>query len=200
MATDDITLSYIQDWESKAIAALPTMFRNQPGWIALARGFGAAAQLQEDANFDLLSGTTLELATGVHLDRWGDIVGQQRLDFSDTEYRGFIRARIIANTSKGHPDELLAILNLTMDPLGLQIVDMHPAGLKIYVLRASFVRDTVASAVGRIMDDAKPAGVTLYLVEALTGFFGTAGDYSESFTPYGPLGVDVGVLAREIIT
>jgi len=177
MATDDITLSYIQDWESKAIAALPTMFRNQPGWIALARGFGAAAQLQEDANFDLLSGTTLELATGVHLDRWGDIVGQQRLDFSDTEYRGFIRARIIANTSKG-----------------------HPAGLKIYVLRASFVRDTVASAVGRIMDDAKPAGVTLYLVEALTGFFGTAGDYSESFTPYGPLGVDVGVLAREIIT
>jgi len=185
-----------------ALGRLYSQFRNKPNFQALIRGLSEGGlQVMEDLGWEVLTGTAFGLATGKSLDQWGEIVGQQRLDFSDAEYRGFIAARVIHNIGQGHPDEMILMAQHTMDPIKVWYRDLFPAAFTIYALRPSLMRETRRAEVRRMFQSGSPAGVYARIVEAPVGFDGVAdpsGLAPSPFADFGPSGVGLGRIAREV--
>lgn len=189
-ASASTELVYIPDHAARNAARLLTQDRDKPRTVALARALGAGAQALEDALFDLIVGRRLEAAAGAALDQWGTVVGERRGAIDDPDYRRFIQARILANTCKGTPDELIVIFGLVCAPvLDLRYFPSFPASYTLQVVRESFLSALMRRRVRRIMEDVRPAGVGSELIEALPGPFG----YQD--TP-AVLGYDVGTYAR----
>lgn len=197
----DVPIQQIQNWQTRVEELLPTQFYDRPRFQALARTIGATAQEVEGLYTELLWGQTLGLATGVQLDRWGALVGQQRLGLTDEEYRGFIQARIIANTTHGVINDYLAIMQLILGALAVWYIPMHPAGFSTFGLVSSFVRDERRSAAARLIADAAPGGVKWRAVEVPIGYWDVTGDLSKApdrFKQYKASGLGVGILSRVI--
>ena len=187
-ATTDLV--YIPDHAARACAKLITQDQ-KPRTRALVEALSAGAQLLEDQIFDLLVGRRLEVAAGDALDQWGAIVGEKRLGLVDGDYRRFIRARILANTSKGSVDEIIAVWALVTGGMTVRYFPMYPAGYSMLTIRGSWLSAPLRRRVRRIMEDIRPAGVEHELVEALIGPYG----YEESAAIY-VLGYDAGTYAR----
>lgn len=150
---------------------------DKPKIRALIQALGAGVQLQEDLQWDLLVSTGLDEATGHALDQWGDLVGEQRGPLSDQSYRQFIKARLLVNRSSGTVDELLEILDVATQPnVGVFHEDNLPAGVYLQVERNSFMGDAEYRRVARLMEDARPGGRHLSVIEALSGGFGFEAD------------------------
>lgn len=66
----------------------------------------------ETAAFDILELLDPDAASGVHLDRLGKLVGQEREGRNDANYRIAIKARIAVNRSSGTLPELLNIVRI----------------------------------------------------------------------------------------
>jgi hypothetical protein len=181
---------YIPDHAARNAARMLSQDRDKPRMIALAEALGQGAQTLEDVIFDLLVGRRLEAATGAALNAWGEVVGEKRGPLGDEDYRRFIRARILANTCKGTPDELIAVFRLVCEPvIAVRWFLQAPASYTLQVVRPSFLSTTMRRRIRRIMEDVRPAGVGSELIEAIPGPFGYAD------TP-DVLGYDVGVYAR----
>lgn len=199
----DLPLLYEGDRPTLAERRVPSQFRRLPRWRGVVRGQATGSQMVEDLALELLTGTTLDLATGANLDQWASIVGQQRLDLTDDELRGFIKARVISNVGQGVIDDMIRIAEHTCSPLAVWYRDLFPAGFTVYVLRASWMRETRRQAVRRLFDEAAPAGVTPHIVEVLIGYLGLQPDSSSTelttaFAAYGPRAIGIGALAREV--
>jgi hypothetical protein len=136
-------------------------------WRALAKAVGAVNQVLEDCIFTVLLDTGLDVATGVHLDTWGETVGEDRGPLGDREYRRFIRARILANRCGGTTEEILTIARLVFDSRVAHTYDTPPASFVIEGFRGSFMSDAAGRKVARLFRTAKPAGVSVGVVEAL---------------------------------
>ncbi len=171
---------------------LYSRLRDLPRWKAWAKGIGCGLQMLEDDLFNILTGSLFDTAGGIMLDRWGAIVNEPRGGLSDTEYRSFIRARILTSVCGGTGDEYITIYNLITAPnLGVRLVAKFPACFVITVLRDGPMRDEVARRVTRMMEDAKADGIGMGLQEAVLSHFGFEDD---------PLaaGFNRGLLARRL--
>lgn len=158
-------------------------FQALPGWQALLGGLGDGAQALEDVGFDLVDQLNLDSASGAMLDRLGGLVGEHRGPLGDLAYRRFIRARALITRCRGTVEELLEIWRILMG-VGTDFaweVECFPAGVDLVAVRSSFLPDTEYRRVYRAMRDAKPAGVTLTLVEAVGDYHGPKG--SRFFSP-----------------
>ena len=116
----------------------------------------------EDAIWTVIDGRIIDTAVGVQLDTLGKLVGQLRGSETDEAYRAFIRARIRANRSLGHPGDLIAVTMLAtgFSASGVAFTEL-PATTLIDLLTPT--TDAVAAAVRALLAHAKPLGTALAL-------------------------------------
>ena len=119
-------------------------------WDAFAR------QLQqvEDALWDTLEQRALDVAVGTQLDVLGALVGQERLEYDDDNYRHAIRLRIRANRSKGKAEDVIDVMRLAYPDAVRRYLEWYPAGFVVRALDVDGVR-----AVAAILRDTRPPGV-----------------------------------------
>lgn len=177
-STTQITL--IEDHPDRAVAnalAQDRCAEDSPRYVSLLAAMGEGVQLQEEQFFDLLVGRGLNLATGAALEQWGAIVGEARGGLTDDDYRRFIKARVLANTSDGTPDELLTIFALITSPSQVRYFIHPPAAFRLQTIRGELLSDDMVRRVVRMMRSVKPAGVAMVLTEAVPGsiLFGVSG-------------------------
>lgn len=175
-ASSTTAIRHVPDHDVLASDSLPFALRYKPRAFALARALGGAVQVAEDLLFELAAGTGLDLAIGVHLDQWGRLANEPRgVLTNDEQYRRFVKARILANRSRGTPDDLIEILALIAAPYRkIEYVDLLPAGLVLSVYRDDWLAEPVRRRVRRMMDSIAPAGRTFELYEAIVGGWGPA--------------------------
>ena len=161
-------LVYIPDFRDTAKRLLLSQYRESPRVQALVRACAGAAQKVEDIGFDFLVSTTLSAASGWVLDQWGVIVGESRGALDDTDYRRFLQARILANLSEGTTDDLIEVFEIVAGPGDVRQYDLYPAALALAVYREEPLSDAIRARIRAIMDDIRPAGVGLTLIEGTT--------------------------------
>lgn len=171
------TAAYRPAVADDTLAMVPFPMRELPFWQAFMGGAGDSLQRFEDDAFLAMDAGYLDNAVGVWLDRWGLIVGEERGPLEDRDYRRFIRARALCNRFDGTVESSLAIWRLVMDVDELHgwEVENYPAAFYLVAVRDSLLTDIVYRRVFRTMQDAKPGGVTLTLIEALDSYHGGAG-------------------------
>lgn len=187
MAAEETTqLVYQPDHSGVAEGRLLVLWR-KPKIRAFCRALGKGAQILEDQDLDLIASTGIDQATGDALDQWGELVGEQRLGLSDTEYRSFVLARMLVNTGDGTIDNMIEILEAAAAPVVRVLHEsVFPAGFCLQVERADFMSDEMMRRVARMMTDAWPAGRHMTLIEALDGGFGFDSDTSAEGYGVGP--------------
>jgi hypothetical protein len=181
------TILHVGDHKERAVAELLFVNRMRPRIVALVRALAGGVQLLEDPMFDFITGWNVDLVSGDALDVFGTIVGEQRQGLDDATYRRFIRARVKANVSEGTRDELIEIWQLIMAADVVRYFDALPAGFSLYALRTTFLDDTTRGRAKAFMQDVKPAGVAMELIEGLS---------TNAFTYDDGPGYDVGQYAR----
>lgn len=181
-------LLHVPDWPERTANRLRTPWRGEANGALLA-ALGEGAQLHEDIAFDLVAGTTLDGSTGDALDKWGELVGEPRLGLSDSEYRPFIKARMLVNRCDGTTDALLELLAVAAGPDATAYHTTTAPGAVFTVARSSFLSAASRRRVARLMLSAAPAGRPIVVVEALSGGFGWTDtpDFATSGYSRGPM-------------
>ncbi len=198
VADGDIVL--VSNYREIALSRMLSQFRDKPRFNALITGLATSVQAFEDECFGLLVGTTFDIAANHDLDVWGEWLGETRGDLGDADYRQMLAARILANRCNGSTGELAVIYEiLTAPSLRIDYHEAYPLFYQFTAVRQSYVSDSRATRIGRMMRQITPAGVGMLLVEAAEGYYGFVDDDSagprENAEPK-PLGLDRGHLAR----
>lgn len=108
----------------------------------------------EDALYSLLNGRWIESATGVILDDFGTIVGQERLGFDDDFYRLLIYMKIGRNISEGEPERVIDVYKIITQATRCFLDEHYPAGMtlmsdgQINPISASFIYEQMQAVVG----------------------------------------------------
>lgn len=161
------------DHEERARALLYWQWQQSPRLVAFVEALGQGAQQLEHTLWAALVGTsTLQGAEGVHLDRWGLLVGEERGGLSTEEYRRFIELRILAN--KAFPDEdlLWTLLDGATPPEATVLVHrLYPAALKAIIYGYDWLPDAVATHTAALVRDARPGAIMWVVIETLPGRF-----------------------------
>lgn len=174
-----LQLEHLEGLEERARTGIVWPLPTKPRAAALARVLGREAQRWEDLLHAVQTSTALDVAEGVHLDQWGDLVDEPRGPLSDAQYRPFIRARILANRCNGTPDELIEILKLVAAPYSvIQWVPLLPAGFVLQVVRYGWMPEVQRRRVRRLFDLIQPAGRTMELYEGVVGAFAEDSSYA----------------------
>jgi len=168
-----------QDHAGRAVDQLHTWLQTKQRVVAVVRGLAAGAQRAEDQFWELLTSDMPEVATGATLTRWGRLVGQDRGTLSDEDYRRVIQAAVLANRCPGDGDSLLRIWQILTAATATRLVETFVGGgatFTLYARRESPLSDSMRTRVVALMQIAKPAGVSMALVETvgprpLMGFF-----------------------------
>lgn len=153
---DDITPI---DYDEVGVPRLLWQYRgDQPRLQALLTSFLERIQSLEDVALEVLANRWPLTAIGDQLDTVGKIVGQDRGERTDTQYRVYILAKILVNKSKGRISDIGTIL----DTMGVPTIDFqesYPAELLVF---ASGMDDL--ENVGPFVAQAKPGGVAFHWV------------------------------------
>ncbi len=163
---------YISDWVDRAGARILVNW-DKPRIRALVAALATGQQAREDEQFDLLLSVAIQDSTGDLLDKWGEAVGEQRLGLSDNEFRPFVLARMLANTCDGSIDKLIQLFRAATQPnVDVFYLSVFPAGFELNVVRPLPMSEAVSRRVARMMEDARPGGKHMTLIEAVPGYFG----------------------------
>lgn len=108
----------------------------------------------EDVSFEVLTERWPLTAIGTQLDTIGKIVGQERGELSDDQYRLFILARILVNRSNGRIEELIDILEI-VGVTDMKISEFWPAEMRISIADYPY-----GDLLGGLLAEAKAGGVT----------------------------------------
>ncbi len=116
----------------------------------------------ETAIQQFLNEMGLSVCVGAQLDRWGDILNTPREGLEDPGYRTLLYARIAQYISQGTPEELISLYAHLMQVTSVLYSEpWYPAKALLYcsdpnpLVPFSFIK--------RILNNAKPAGVQLWL-------------------------------------
>jgi len=151
------TIDYISDWQKKLRKRLYQQFRTKVTWQALADMLAAQFQDLEDAAQSVLSIVSIDDSEGVQLDQIGALIGQPRLGVNDSTYRGFLRARIIANRAAGRIEEIYRVLNASVGEVGYKILLSGAKAIDVIVVSAIDAFDSYIAQL--FVRDCKDAGV-----------------------------------------
>ena len=158
---------HIPDIPGAAWDEMPSAYRKADRVEALVRAQAGAVQVLEDHAADLQFSGGWEVAEGDVLDQWGRIVGRQRGPLPDRIFRHLVEGQIQANHSDGTADELVAIYETITDGRQARLWTHPPGGARLEVLRDDWMRDAWAAVVPRVIDQARPAGVEITLIEKI---------------------------------
>lgn len=115
------------DHATDAIAHLIPDYDRLPRVEAWLFSAGAQASQIEAQLGELIRMRHLDLASGIWLDFLGEIVGESRKARLDSEYRRYLRIRILVNRSKGKLGDLYAIGLLAFSGLTIWVVGYQKA-------------------------------------------------------------------------
>jgi hypothetical protein len=161
-----------EDHTSTLQEELLAWFRTKPHINALVQALGTQLQELEDEYQALRDERLLSNATGAQLDQYGRIVGEPRGSLVDDDFRRFIQARILTNTSEGNADRLMAIFCIIagegVENTGgeLRYIPKFPAGYLIQMGLQTPLTDPVKHRVAAQMGTVTPAGVEYTLVQS----------------------------------
>jgi len=148
-----------------ALANRIEQFKNKEDFASSISIYVKQVQDLEDALFQVLLDTTLDLSIGQQLDNLGEIVGEKRLSRTDEAYRQALRVRILINKSSGTIEQILEIAQSFTQSSGvIEIKEFFPASLIIQVVDKLEV-DALRLAIA--LDAARSAGVGLQLLYTL---------------------------------
>ena len=170
-----------------AVNRLYYQWQSAPNWLALMTAIGQVAQTLEDLGLDVAQETVLATATGVQLDKIGELFGVARGSFNDTLYRLAIIAKGAALTSSGTVDELINILQVMFTGASVNVIDAPPANL-IAVVSSSPLDLAIVAFVASIFLPAIAAGIGSVFVATDPDL---VGGWSSS-TGTAPLGAPLG--------
>lgn len=119
------------------------------------------AQDVEDAMFDLFVYRAADTAFGDQLDALGNLVGQERGGLSDDDYRRFIRARVMANRSRGNIEDMIRVMNLVINDPAVTIELETQRGTIVVRLRGILTTDALAAIVLEFAKDSKSGGIAV---------------------------------------
>lgn len=167
---------YVFDHAKQAAEQVLSQFFKSAKLQAVLEAFTDEVQQLENTWFDMFASRTLSTAVGAQLDQYGKLVGQDRLGFSDSDYRGLIEARIQANVSEGTPEQIIAVL-FAIVQVRIHYMNTPPAAYEIEYVLMSYSSDELRTFIVDIMQDMRPAGVKLsHLAEGVPGYWGFEGD------------------------
>ena len=165
---DHVREAHLQVWRR---------WRRLPNFRALSGIIGKRMQLMSDELEEIRALRNIDLAFGAHLDAIGDIEGQPRNGFGDTVYRSLIKARVIANRSKGTSEELISAAVFIRGGVStdVQFEPLYPAAIRLSFLNST---ETVQhqALIAQILSLAVFGGVRLYVTFSTTTPFGFDGD------------------------
>lgn len=151
----------IENHVEQGLALLLLQYRDKPRLAALISSFLRRVQELEDADFDVLIKRLLDNATGEQLNVIGRIVGQvNEASWNDETYRLFIKARIRANQSNGHGNDVIDVVNL-VEAADFVLREYYPATMFVDFATAPAVAPLILIALAR---RAKGSGVRLQLL------------------------------------
>ena len=163
MASWDITLWLDDidtiDYDDVGVPRLVWQYSgDQPRMQAFLTAFLERIQSLEDVAVEVLVGRWPLTAIGDQLDTVGTIVGQERGERTDDQYRVYIVAKILVNKSKGRVSDIGQILT-TMGVPTITIMEHYPAELLIFVAGIDDLEN-----IGPFVAQAKPGGVAFHWV------------------------------------
>lgn len=132
----------IEDHVERGLALLLSQYREKPRIAALLSSYLRRVQELEDAIIDVEIARLIDNAVGYLLAAIGRIVGQANEGgWDDDTFRLFIKARIRANQSNGHADDVIDVLNL-VEAADFVLSEVYPAAMYV-----DFVTETDASPI-----------------------------------------------------
>lgn len=163
----------------------------------LVRRYADEAQALDTAALDLLPGVAISTAVGVQLDGLGEIIGLERGNLTDDEYRSALLAQVKANLQSGTVEDIIAaILPAVGFTNTLFVTEYPPAAFEAEL--QSPIADSTGAVVAAALQRAKAAGVKAVLVWHPTapvmafdgeggavfdgGYFMATGSYNQSRT------------------
>ncbi len=148
------------DMAAEGIARMLIQYQQAPRLKAFIRAFLTQIGNIDKVSLEVLAGIWLATAIGVQLDRLGKIVGQERGELEDEEYRVLLRGRIFVNRADGQVPQFIELL---VDILGLtelvKIREYYPAELRISITDVEYPEQVI-----RLLADMGAGGVMLDVV------------------------------------
>ena len=131
---------YVQQtqWKEKALALLPSFFKQQlnpkslQSYIEI---FAEELQSIEDQLPLIAAQNNVMTATGVHLDRFGQLLGVTRDGNTDEVYRALLLAKVVSNRSTGVINDVYNIMSILGDTTPLTS-DYYPATFLLQSLQS----------------------------------------------------------------
>ena len=121
----------IEDHVEQGLALLLSQYKDKPRIAALLSSYLRRVQELETAIFDVLIKRLIDNAVDEQLKVIGRIVGQfNEGGWDDDTYRLFIKARIRANKSNGHGDDVIDVLNL-VEAADFVLSEVYPAAMYV---------------------------------------------------------------------
>lgn len=157
-------LQYIDDHEERAARKLAPPFWGKPVIAAVLAALTREIQALEDTLWEMLELRTVDNADLARLKVLGKIVGQPRLGFSTENYRLLVRARALANVSRGRASDIIAVLELLVGPGDYTLIEAGDATLLVSVEVS--VSEEGLAMLQQILPDTRAAGVGLQLLYA----------------------------------
>jgi hypothetical protein len=148
---------YIPDHTTRIVSKIPFRLR-QPGIISAAQAIAYEVQALEDDIFDFLESSSIDVATGKMLDRWGDYVGEPRLGLSDVIWRRVIKAKTIALKASSRRTYMTAFVAALFDEAEITYSD-YLGAYRLHVTSNSLIDDALKRRVLRLLETATPAGI-----------------------------------------
>ena len=193
----------IEDHIGEAIDRLPYKFRdkekkypnplggdNLTGWESFITAFVKPVQEFEDLCNSILNSLNLENASGVALDRIGELVGIDREGRTDEEYRNAIYIQIGALNSEGRYADISDLLDLT----GVSVEQYYEPAPASFRLSLGGIDSNKLENTAELISIAKAAGVNSEAIgipdDGSDPEFGDKGGY----TFFGGVGSPAGTL------
>lgn len=153
-----MSIEPIEDHENSGVSLLLSVWKERPKFVALLRTYLKQVQDLEDGIWSVIIRQGLEeiypgsgRADGVSLDAIGKIVGEPRSGKTDEEYIPYIRAKVKANNSDGHVEQLIEILRLLLPEEKQRIYITNHGYMEAEIFVDSPLTDSERNAVLRFM-------------------------------------------------
>lgn len=166
---------------SDAIGRLIQQYKGKPKIEGVITAFVEQIQELEDRTFDLFTLRALAIATGEQLDRFGEIVVQDREGFDDDFYRILLQTKIGINISNGEPQAVINTIKLLTQATLVHYQNLGDAsiGLSVNTEIAADMVDFIFENMEKVI----MAGVRIDFISCFDP------DESFSFDGTGPIGL-----------
>lgn len=140
-------------------------------FVPLIEGLAAEVQELEDGAWGLFIGLTLDAAVGDMLDRYGYILQEPREGFTaDAAYRNFLKAKVIANGSRGRIEDFNAAVAqaLALDSPEIIVHEVPPLAIEVTINAVAIVQPR-RERLRRLVSKVRGATVRVQLLTTTTG-------------------------------